>query len=259
MENTIEHPATAATTPTEVESYQALLARAHRKTGAVPPELMVRHILAVTAEADWPVRREALEALLRRVAFGKADGLQIVSRPGGGRLLGLYATRRKGSPARPYRTLLRRLDPIMGHCDCADFLRSSLGLCKHLLAVAGGRRREAARLRQGQAGACLERVATAMGPGPPAHRSGRLAGAGPLGRRHARRGSPAVAASREGGRLDARSPRAARAAATGRGETPRRARGWARAASGVDCSSSPPRSSPSGSASGNSSPTRPPP
>src|SRR6266540_1707394 len=134
MDNTIEHPATAATT-IEVEAYQALLARAHRKTGAVPPELVVRHILAVTAEADWPVRREALEALLRRVAFGKADGLRIVSRPGGGRLLGLYATRRKGSPARPYRTLLRRIDPIAGHCDCADFLRSSLGLCKHLLAV----------------------------------------------------------------------------------------------------------------------------
>jgi len=117
MDNTIEHPATAAATMIEVEAYQALLARAHRKTGAVPPELMVRHILAVTAGADWPVRREALEALLRRVAFGKADGLRIVSRPGGGRLLGLYATRRKGSPARPYRTLLRRLDPIVGHCD----------------------------------------------------------------------------------------------------------------------------------------------
>jgi hypothetical protein len=54
-----------------------LLSRAHRKTGAVPPELVVRHILAVTAEADWPVRREAFEALLRRVAFGKADGLQM--------------------------------------------------------------------------------------------------------------------------------------------------------------------------------------
>src|SRR3989442_1389430 len=135
MDNPIEHPATAAANTIEVEAYQALLARAHRKTGAVPPELVVRHILAVTAGADWPVRREALEALLRRVAFGKADGLRIVSRPGGGRLLGLYATRRKGSPARPYRTLLRRLDPIVAHCDCADFLRSSLGLCKHLLAV----------------------------------------------------------------------------------------------------------------------------
>jgi hypothetical protein len=135
MENPIESPAPSATLSADDEAYQVLSARAHRKTGAVPSELLVRHVLAVTAEADWPVRREALEALLRRIAFGKADRLQIVSRPGGGRLLGPYATRRKGSPARPYRTLLRRVDPIEGHCDCPDFLRSSLGLCKHLLAV----------------------------------------------------------------------------------------------------------------------------
>ena len=131
----IDSPASSAIVPADDEAYQELLARAHRKTGEVPAPLLVRHVLAVTAEADWPVRREALEALLRRVAFGKADGLQIVSRPGVGRLLGLYATRRTGSPARPYRTLLRRVDPIEGRCDCADFLRSSLGLCKHLLAV----------------------------------------------------------------------------------------------------------------------------
>jgi len=119
----------------EAEVYQTLLARAHRKTGAIPPELIVRHVLSVTAGADWPVQREALEALLRRVTFGKSDGLQILSRPAGGRLLGLYATRRKGSSARPYRTLLRGVDPLEGSCDCPDFLRSSLGLCKHLLAA----------------------------------------------------------------------------------------------------------------------------
>jgi hypothetical protein len=32
----------------EAEAYQALLARAHRKTGRVPPELIVRHVLSVT-------------------------------------------------------------------------------------------------------------------------------------------------------------------------------------------------------------------
>ena len=135
MESMLEHAATSATIPTEAEAYQTLLARAHRKTGTVAPELVVRHVLSVTGEATWPVRREALEALLRRIAFGKADGLQIVSRPSAGGLLGLYMTRRKGSPARPYRTLLRRVEPIDGSCDCADFLRSSLGLCKHLLVV----------------------------------------------------------------------------------------------------------------------------
>src|SRR3990167_4412553 len=124
-----------ATSPAESEAYQMLVAQAHRKTGAIPPELVVRHVLAVTAGADWPVRREALEALLRRFGFGQADRLQIVTRPGGGGPLGLYATRRQGSPARPYRTLLRCVEPIEGSCSCPDFLRSSLGLCKHLLAV----------------------------------------------------------------------------------------------------------------------------
>jgi superfamily II DNA or RNA helicase len=101
----------------------------------VPPELIARHILSTTRGADRPVQRDALEALLRRFAFGRTDQLRIVARPPKGRRLGLYATRRAGSPARPYRTLLRRIEPFEGSCDCADFLRSSLGLCKHLLTV----------------------------------------------------------------------------------------------------------------------------
>jgi hypothetical protein len=126
----------AAALEIETEAYQTLLARAQRRTGRVPPELMARHVLSVTRGADWPVQRDALEALLRRFAFGRRDQLQIVARPPRGRRLGLYATtRRAGSPARPYRTLLRRIEPVDGSCDCADFLRSSLGLCKHLLAV----------------------------------------------------------------------------------------------------------------------------
>ncbi len=119
----------------EQEAYQVLLSRAHRKTGAIPAELLVRHVLSTTADADWPVKREALEALLRRMAFGKTDGLAIGSRPAGGRLLGNYTTRRKGSTARPYQTLLFQVDPLDGSCDCPDFLRSSLGVCKHLVAV----------------------------------------------------------------------------------------------------------------------------
>jgi len=64
----------------EAEVYQTLLARAQRKTGAIPPELIVRHVLSVTDGADWPVQCEALEALLRRVTFGKSDGLQAPRR-----------------------------------------------------------------------------------------------------------------------------------------------------------------------------------
>jgi superfamily II DNA or RNA helicase len=118
----------------ESETYQALLARAHRRTGRIPVEWIVPHVLSVTRGGDWPVHRDGLDAVLRRCASARADGIRIVQRPRH-RLLGLYGIHRGGSPARRYRTLLRRIDPVDGSCDCADFLRSSLGLCKHLVAV----------------------------------------------------------------------------------------------------------------------------
>src|SRR5688572_25448963 len=119
---------------TESETYQTLLARAHRRTGNVPPDRIVRLVLSATQGGDWPVQREALDAVLRRCASAHTDEIQIVGRPRA-RLLGLYATRRRGSRTRPYRTLLRRIEPLDGSCECADFLRNSLGLCKHLVAV----------------------------------------------------------------------------------------------------------------------------
>ncbi len=118
----------------DAEAYQTLLARAHRRTGELPPDTVVRHVLSVTAGGDWPVQRDALDAVLRRCTSAHTDDIRIVGRPRG-RRLGLYQTRRRGSRARPYRTLLRGLDPIEGSCDCADYLRSSLGLCKHLVIV----------------------------------------------------------------------------------------------------------------------------
>jgi superfamily II DNA or RNA helicase len=135
MEQTAVAPDVSSTPVDDQEAYQVLLSRAHRKTGSIPPELLVRHVLSMTADADWPVKREAFEALLRRMSFGKTDGLGIASRPPGARLLGKYTTRRKGSSARPYQTLLLQIDPLDGSCDCPDFLRSSLGICKHLIAV----------------------------------------------------------------------------------------------------------------------------
>ncbi len=119
----------------ETEAWRTLLDRAHKKTGSIPGEVLVRHVLSITRGADWPVQREAFEALLRRFAFGLADKLRIAQRPPSGRVLGLYATRRQGSHVRPYRTRVESLDPPAGNCDCADFPRSSLGLCKHLLVI----------------------------------------------------------------------------------------------------------------------------
>ncbi len=119
----------------ETEAYETLLGRVSRRTGKVPPEALVRHVLAVVPAAEWPVRVEAMDALIRRIDAGREDKLRVESRPPGGRLLGLWATRRPGSGARPYRTVVLGVDPIEARCDCPDFLRNSLGLCKHSLTV----------------------------------------------------------------------------------------------------------------------------
>jgi hypothetical protein len=141
---------------TATEAYQTLLARAHRRTGRVPSESLVRHVLSVTQGGDWPVQRDAFEAVLRRCASARHDDIQIVRRPPDPPI-GLYATQRRDAHGRPYRTLLRRIEPLDGSCECPDFLRNSLGLCKHLLAVLedvvsnrrprGDARREATRER----------------------------------------------------------------------------------------------------------------
>jgi hypothetical protein len=128
-------PSETETIPaSETETYQTLLARAQRRTGGVPAHGIVRHVLSVTSGGDWPVRRDGLEAVLRRIASAHAEEIQILERPRG-RLLGIYVTRRRGSRAQRYRTLLRRIEPLDGSCECPDFLRNSLGLCKHLIAV----------------------------------------------------------------------------------------------------------------------------
>ena len=119
----------------ETEAYRTLLDLAYKKTGAIPPELLARHVLAIYDGSDWPVRRAAMEAALRRSEFARKDGLRVATRPAGRQPFGIYTTRRSREQARPYRTLLACVQPLKGSCDCPDFLRSSLGLCKHLLTV----------------------------------------------------------------------------------------------------------------------------
>ena len=131
-------PSTVAEPPLpieEAEAFETLLARARKRTGKIPPEVLVRHVLAIVPASEWPVRVEALEALFRRLDAAHEDRLRIETRPPDGRMLGLWATRRPGSGARPYRTVLVGIDPIGARCDCPDFLRNSLGLCKHSLTV----------------------------------------------------------------------------------------------------------------------------
>jgi hypothetical protein len=117
----------------ETEAFEVLRSMAHGKAGALSAEALARHALAVTAGADFPVRRAAMEALLRRVSSARS-GLRVVRPPPGRSPLGAYRVRRDGSPG-DHTALVRSIDPPAGSCDCRDFARSSLGLCKHLFAA----------------------------------------------------------------------------------------------------------------------------
>jgi superfamily II DNA or RNA helicase len=119
----------------ESEAYSVLLSLAERRTLRIPAGYLVRHVLSLHRDADWPVQREALQAALRRAASAKQEQLRVAQRPPNGAALGLYRTSRGRQSARPYRTLIRGLSPLDASCDCPDFVKSSLGLCKHVLCV----------------------------------------------------------------------------------------------------------------------------
>ncbi len=131
----------------ESEAYRVLCGLAQGRFGAIPGELVASHIMAVTDGADWPVWRAAVEAALRRWSFAERDRLHVKSRPRVD-ILGRYNTQRRGSAARPYATQLFCLRPLAASCDCPDFLRSSLGLCKHVLVVLGDLARRPKRLER---------------------------------------------------------------------------------------------------------------
>ncbi|MFW6023461.1 MAG: DEAD/DEAH box helicase [Myxococcota bacterium] len=121
----------------ESEARRALLGLAGRRLGSIPADLVVDHIGRIYPyeEAGWPVQRAALEAIVRRLRYAERDGLGVARRPRGGRY-GRFACRRDGSRrTRPYETMLHAVEPLDASCDCPDFLRGSLGLCKHVLTV----------------------------------------------------------------------------------------------------------------------------
>ncbi len=136
MEQTAELTAEGAephaTENAQQEAYGVLLTMVQRKARPIPGEVLAAHVLRATPGADFAVRRAAMEALLRRLASARDGQLQVLARPPGRSRLGPY---RVGRPAGSYRALLRSLEPLSGSCECRDFLRSSLGLCKHLLRV----------------------------------------------------------------------------------------------------------------------------
>src|SRR5262249_53488754 len=85
----------------ETEAVGALMDRLGGKENKVSGELLVRHVMGVVPAYEWPVRVEALDAVLRRQESARKDELRLEGRPEAGRVLGVYATRRKSSNARP--------------------------------------------------------------------------------------------------------------------------------------------------------------
>jgi superfamily II DNA or RNA helicase len=121
------------------ETWEALIELAARPL--VPAPLLAAQALEVTRDADWPVRRAAMEALLRRAKSAENEALAAVGVPARGSPFGSYTVARAAAHSqrrkdqRPYAVYLESLIPFAGSCDCPDFLRGSLGLCKHLIAV----------------------------------------------------------------------------------------------------------------------------
>ena len=126
-------PEVAATN--DSEAYQVLVQMAGRRTLPVPGDLIARHVLALQGSWDWPVRRAAMEAVLRRFGSVRGQEIAVLEAPEKGPW-GRYRLGRAGADgALPYDVRLWSVDPVAGSCDCADFLRASLGLCKHTATV----------------------------------------------------------------------------------------------------------------------------
>ena len=116
---------------------------ARKRFEPIPSELIAEHIISVTAGGDFPVRRAAIEALHRRMQNAESDSLFVKESPESA-VLGQYLVAkasggkdngggRRRHEARPYETVLLGVSPLRGQCNCPDFLKGSLGLCKHLL------------------------------------------------------------------------------------------------------------------------------
>jgi superfamily II DNA or RNA helicase len=124
----------------ETEASRVLLAMAHRKKGRIPCELLVNHVLKITAGGDWPLRRGAMEAVLRRCTSVEEGRFVIEARWSRRDAVGDFTVRRKDGGARSHEARITCVDPLEASCDCDDYLRNSLGLCKHVLAVLHRRR-----------------------------------------------------------------------------------------------------------------------
>src|SRR4051794_26802787 len=91
-------PARASTPDDLAELQHAMTGLARGLFGEIAPAQIAEHVLAVTPDADWAVRRAALQALARRYRFAVRDELVVSQRPRGRALLGRYGTTNRVKP-----------------------------------------------------------------------------------------------------------------------------------------------------------------
>ncbi|MBI4815222.1 MAG: DEAD/DEAH box helicase [Deltaproteobacteria bacterium] len=118
------------------EALIRLTDEAKRRCGRIPPQLMASLAIEAAQGAGFRVQEAALAALLRRFRASQTDELIVAKRPKRA-VLGEYELRRRRDKqsVRPYVTRLESLDPLRATCGCPDFVRGSLGLCKHIACV----------------------------------------------------------------------------------------------------------------------------
>ena len=166
---------------TESEARSELLDMAHGKTGAVPPEVLVDQVMAVAADGAGRCSAKPCRRCCGAAPLAKKTGCRCPRVPPAAVRSASTAPAREGiiGAAVPH-VDCRRRDPIGASCDCADFLRNSLGLCKHALAALNdlyGRPRALRRATELQAsGRPLRAADDPLGSDPAARRRGGLAG-----------------------------------------------------------------------------------
>ncbi|MBE2253387.1 MAG: hypothetical protein IAE78_27915, partial [Myxococcus sp.] len=116
--------------PLQQEALRVLTAEFDGHTGRIPPSLAAAHVLRATEGGDFALQKAAADALLRRIR-AVSDEWRLVNGRRGGRPRagghGVIVAR-----GRRYEVWVVSFSELSGSCDCADFARNSLGLCKHL-------------------------------------------------------------------------------------------------------------------------------
>ncbi|MGK5085036.1 DEAD/DEAH box helicase [Bdellovibrionota bacterium FG-1] len=94
-------------------------------------DVLVKHLFSRYSHCDWKIQIAAMEAILRRMTSAQNEAIKLTPPPGN-QVLGFYR-------AKNYRILVAQSAPSTGgidaSCDCPDFLKNTLKLCKHICAV----------------------------------------------------------------------------------------------------------------------------